>query len=491
MVKKLMARLLLPVALGIALGSSALAAAKPVFTSSDIEGHGADLIFCDLDGDGLQDAVLVQGSDLSVIYQQPKQGFARTPGPRFRVEDRAAILFPARLGQRFDSLMLLTTNGVAELDFTNRSGPPARRQIIEQRTILPDALEEPELVRFALGAKTADDWPLLLLPTEAGLQVWQHQQTWQPAVVLSGALETHLRPSMTNEGYTQRWDLDLGLTDVNGDGRDDLMTRRSLPGGKQIHSLFLQTSNGLFPPNPTLVYTNEATDLDTELYWIDLNRDGKLDLVKSTLMKEPFFLPGIRSGKVLVTVYLADSEGRLPARPNYVFRKDDWSPALPVLDVDGDGFIDLVMGYIPLVNREGLRKRFTTQTIDLVLKFYFCRPSGGFLKEPDFQHTASIHFDPEYFFSLEEHPYYEQFVNLTGDFNGDGKRDLAVRDRTREIGVWFFGSREKGFRAEADLRFECPEPISSWEIRDLNGDGMSDLIVHLGNTFRFYLSQRQ
>jgi len=32
-----------------------------------------------------------------------------------------------------------------------------------------------------------------------------------------------------------------------------------------------------------------------------------------------------------------------------------------------------------------------------------------------------------------------------GDFNGDGKTDLLVRDHSDAISVYFFVSREKGF----------------------------------------------
>jgi len=138
-----------------------------------------------------------------------------------------------------------------------------------------------------------------------------------------------------------------------------------------------------------------------------------------------------------------------------------------------------------------LRKMFTTEQVDLVLKLHLYRPGSGFPKEPDCQHVATIHFDPEYFLTLEQHPYYEQFVNLTGDFNGDGKKDLVVRDRTRELGVWFFVSKTKGFNPESDLRFKFPEPIDDWEVKDINGDGVSDLVVKLTGREGFWIYTSQ
>ncbi len=482
-------RLLLPLALGFALARCPASFAKPIFRASQIEGRGSEIIFCDLDGDRLQDAELVNGFELSVYYQT-KEGFPRAPQQTFRLEERPALLFPVRFGTNAERLLMLTSDGVEELRFTNRNAAPVRQPIIRQRTVIPEHVDEPNVRQFSLAATTPGAWPLLLVPVADGLQVWQHREGWRQAQFLAGSVEHHVWPSVTNAGYTASFGLSLSVADVNSDGRDDLMVMRSLPDGNQAYSLYLQNAEGAFTSEPTLTLTNK-TDWETTLYWADINRDGKLDLIKSKLADEPSFVPGVRSGKVLVAVYLADAQGRLPARPQQVFRKSDWSAPLPVLDIDGDGFVDLALGYIPLVNREGLRKMFTTEQVDLILKFHFYHPGSGFPKEPDCQHVAAIHFDPEFFLTLEQHPYYDQFVNLTGDFNGDGKKDLVVRERTHELAVSFFASKAKGFNPDADLRFKFPDPIGAWEVKDINGDGLSDLVVKLSGREGFWIYTSQ
>ena len=107
------------------------------------------------------------------------------------------------------------------------------------------------------------------------------------------------------------------------------------------------------------------------LCWVDLNRDGKVDLIKSVWLNEPSFVPGIPSGKVLVSIYIADAHGRIPDEPQQVFRKNDWVLALPVADVDGDGFPDLVLGYFHMDSREGIRKEITARQLDYSLRFFF------------------------------------------------------------------------------------------------------------------------
>ena len=483
-------RPILPFVLVLILLVKPAAIAKPIFISSEIEGAGTEILFADLDGDHLKDAVLIDGLNLSVYYQDAKTGFPRQPQQQYRLTG-PAMIWPARLGKTADSLLLLTSEGVTELDFTNRTTPPERSQIIQQPTIIPTQLKELPVINDSFSAETGTAWPLLLVPTADGLQVWQHQADWHQAQFIGHTVDSHIRPLVTNPGYSSSFSLNLSLSDVNGDGRDDLMVMREAAGGHQIFNLYLQSTNGLFAQEPSLNYTNKP-DWRTTLCWQDINHDGRIDLIKSTVSDEPFFVPGLRSGKVLVALYLADEHGRIPAEPQQVFRKNDWSSALPVSDVDGDGFMDMVTGNIPINTREGARNMITTEQLDLNLKFYYYQPGTGFPQEADFQRNVAIHFHRGFLTNSERRLYYERYVNLNGDFNGDGKKDLLARDHSDEISVYCFLSREQGFSSSPDFRFKCPEPVDSFDVKDLNDDGLSDLIVRVQerNLFRIFTSQK-
>ena len=188
-------RKILPLTLGIAFFGSPLARAKPVFTASEIEGQGSEIIFCDLEGHHLKDAVLVDGLNLSIFYQDSKSGFSRQPQQQVLLDNHPSLVWPARLGRNAESLLVMTSEGVSELSFTGRTNPPARRQIIQQPTIIPDQLDETLVKHFPLSAETGTDWPLLLLPVAGGLEVWQHRDGWQRAQFIEHAVETHLWPA--------------------------------------------------------------------------------------------------------------------------------------------------------------------------------------------------------------------------------------------------------------------------------------------------------
>jgi len=485
-------RLLPPVLLSISLLACSLAQAKPKFNASEVAGPCQQLIICDLDGDDLKDLVLMDDTNLSIFYQDPKRGFTREPQQTYRLEPRPCLVWTAKLGGPAGSLLVMTSDGVTELSFTNRTGPPTIRQIIRQATIVPEAMDAAEgtnAMYLPLSVETGRDWPLLLVPAADGLQVWQYRDEWRQAQVIGQVMDASLQLSVTDPGYATSLGFDLSVGDVNGDGRDDLMVRRS-NGWTNTYSLYLQQTNGLFALEPALTYADKVEPFSW-LCWTDLNRDGKVDLIKGIWLNEPSFIPAVPSGKVLVSTYIADEHGRIPAEPQQVFRKNDWTPAVPAVDVDGDGFPDLVLGYSHIEDKEGFRKMITSKKLDYNLRFYFYRPGIGFPKEADCQRDVVIHLDrAEMQEDLPE--YFGRYVKLGGDFNGDGKTDLLVRDHSDAISVYSFVSREKGFSPEPDLRFSCPEPIDEWQAADLNNDGVSDLIVKLAKQkgYRIFISQK-
>lgn len=471
--------------------TSAAEAPSAGFHSCAIKSPAADLLICDLDGDGLQDLVLRDELKLAIFYQDAPRGFSAEPQVVQQLTNQPCVIWSVQPRHAVGRLMVMTSQGVGELLFKSRGEPLRLRPIIEQPTIIPEVVAATNALQFDLSVGTAENWPLVLVPCGDGLQIWQFHETWRPVQVLGQVLQSRLKPSLTNAGYTVTRTMNLCAGDLNQDGREDLVVRRLENDRTNVFQIFLQQTNGLFTTEPVLTYV-ERFDPWTWNCWLDLNHDGRVDLIKSTWLNEPSFLPGHSSGKVLVRTFMADAHGRLPSQPTQVFRKNDWTPAVPVADLDGDGLPDLALGYSLLDTHEGLRKEITAKQLDFGYRFYFNRGAGGFPEEADLHRNMIIHMDEmELLLSWGRRQYFERYVKLEGDFNGDGKTDLVVRDHKDAISVYFFESRQAGFSPLPDLHFSCPGRIDEWQAIDLNHDGRSDLIVKFGreNGMRIFLSE--
>src|SRR5712672_79487 len=94
-------RIPLPLALALVLDVCPLASGKPSFNSSEIQSSGSDMLFCDLDGNGLKDLILVNWTNLAVFFQGPSSGPHAFVGAvagsefHFNLDDRPSLVSAA------------------------------------------------------------------------------------------------------------------------------------------------------------------------------------------------------------------------------------------------------------------------------------------------------------------------------------------------------------------------------------------------------------
>ena len=466
--------------------------AEPTFSSYELRSAHEELLFSDFDGDGLDDIIMIDEPNLILFFQDRKNGFPKDPHLVYPLGDQPAVLWQAKLGKDSgQKVLVMTSDGVSTLAYTDKATPPQKQQIISRKTLIPEKCEESMVVFFTLSANTPKEFPAIFVPVENRLEIWQYDKQWYRADSLDNALEAQIWGPYKRTGYEQQYRLNMNIGDVNGDGLDDLVLCRNNKGEISFE-IYPQTENGSFPPKPSQSFKDEW-DWRSWVSLTDINKDGIVDFVKNIWLHEPWFLPGTYSGKVLVRIFFAQKNGSVPDKPTSVFRKNDWISSMPIVDLDGDGFPDIVLGYSLMREREDIRKSLTARRIDHYLRMHFF-DNGRFPDKPDCQKDLVIHLGHRgIHLSWSQRYYLSTRISLDGDFNGDGRRDLLVKDAEDAVSVYFFRSRETGFSKKADMYFPNVEHVEQFIVDDLNKDGISDLMVRGWkiDSLKVFLSNRK
>ncbi len=219
---------------------------------------------------------------------------------------------------------------------------------------------------------------------------------------------------------------DQALGDFNQDGYNDLAVLTS----KRLAILFAD-GNGSFGA-PTYFIFPEWLGVSRSIAVGDFNGDGRPDVAATNSWAENF------------VVMLGDGRGGFGTPTRYNVNPAD-SPDIAVGDFNGDGKSDLVKGsyetttaYVLLGSSAGL---------------------GSFPYPVDLKSAALTSFQP-----------YEVAV---GDFNKDGKQDLAFSTYLATAVV--LGDGTGGFGPP--VMYRGPGDSSELLVKDMNGDGNQDLIT--------------
>jgi hypothetical protein len=159
-----------------------------------------------------------------------------------------------------------------------------------------------------------------------------------------------------------------------------------------------------------------------------------------------------------------------------------YHPAALLADVDGDGKLDLVAEESGLFDG-GMREaalRFQTQSTLRHRVRVYPAEGNGFAAAPALDHEVRIGLDapPGRHGRLFRSYQAGGMLNLTGDFDGDARLDLVVRDQPGRIAVHL--QREGGFSARPDatipMDFDTP-----FFVADVNRDGRADIALLWAN----------
>ncbi len=267
----------------------------------------------------------------------------------------------------------------------------------------------------------------------------------------------------------------VAIADFNRDGRPDLAIANS---GANTLSILMQNSDGSFSPSSAGLLTTGAAPVFVTSG--DFNKDGLPDLA----------VANSTDGTVLVL--LGDGAGGFPVRHTYATGS---SPSfISVSDFNNDGNADLIVsnsgansammmpgagdGTFTLwnlvtvgagprgiatgdFNGDGKTDFATANFGANTISLYFQNNAGGFASQPDIVLPAGS----------------SPSAILAGDFNGDGKIDLAISAFAGNSVYLYLGNGAGSFTAAPGSPFTTGAGPGSLVLADFNGDGTMDLAV--------------
>jgi len=438
----------------------------------------------DLDGDGKLDLVVAtvigedeQAQRLFAIFWNQGDHFSTKPDLVLPAPSDLCVYDLADVdGKPGAEMLVVTPNGVRAISFVGRAASPPK-DLVSQATIFARAPRE-QLPRFklvhALGANKVDE---MLVPGPSSLSVYSRAgEAWSKRAELAIEVEETVDVPPREERDRTLSGLPafsvstsfpvMHVVDLNGDGLPDL----ALVHEDEIRA-FIQAPDGTFPPKPTWLHSfnvrakEKGSDNSPQIHisLTDVDGDGRADAVITRQVNE-----GITSATTTALVYLG-TPGGFHDTPDQTIHSDGASFAgVQLVDVTGDGKPDLLMPSVK-IGLFSIVRMLTSKSIKVVWQLYPMGTNHRFAPKPTADRDMVLKLD------LEGHTDM-QAIDMDGDYDGDGQRDLAFGTDADELSLYKGG-------ASGDLFAD--EPMAKVPVRafgqllavPLDGGKRTDLVL--------------
>ena len=460
----------------------AAAAAAPHFQVQAlmVEGEVASVVAADLDGDGRKDLVAVYKTGIPpyqkrsfAIFWNRNGVFAPRPDLTLGVDEAEACAFDVGVvgpGPAED-LLLVTPRGVNAKSFPGRVGAPPRR-LVEHITLFAQPiigeLPRVRLVYDLAGPNSRD----LLLPSVGALTIYRHVgDRYEKAAELEVDMEVSGGPKR-NEGIEVRYGFPaLTVVDTDGDGLRDIIATQ-----EDRVAIYRQSSRFSFRPQPDFSRDfavrspadhRERGTSATALI-ADLDGDGYVDLI---VRKQVF--EGVTSARNTIYTFLGRKDG-FSQLPVQVLQSEGVSLfQTQLVDLTGDGKPDLVVPYTSF-GVFALIRMLTAKTAKVAFQIYpFDPKTRKFTPEPVSDRGLTFHIPLSGDSDL-------QAISLTADVTGDGKPDLIFGSSEDQLDIYpALGDGEFASSAAETIEVRAAGVLDAV---DLDGKGRADLILYYPKT---------
>jgi hypothetical protein len=287
----------------------------------------------------------------------------------------------------------------------------------------------------------------------------------------------------------------LEIVDINGDGLSDLVLIR-----KEQVTYYLQKERGVFSSTRPNRVTYEIPSLRGEakkdninlalVKFVDINGDKLADLVVTKIEGQ---LGLFESIKTSIYIHLGNGKGNFI--PGQIIQIDGVSIDPEFIDMNGDGKLDVVTSRL----RTDLFKQAANSVIfgDVAITyevFQFDPARNEFMKDPVFEKQILVAKKDLEKTGAGAVP----LVFIRGDLTGDGRPDMIVIDpKTNELNI--HPGREKNtgsgpridFDGTAHYSIKIDRHPKGLQLMDINGDGISDIILYYNGAVGLITSHKR
>ncbi len=284
-----------------------------------------------------------------------------------------------------------------------------------------------------------------------------------------GTFQAHL------DSPTGQFPTAVATGDFNGDGKVDLVVANTTPTS-QLLSTLIGNGDGTFQNNISQTLSGILRSVAAG----DFNGDGKLDVA------------AVIDGTNAVSIFLGHGDGSFAAPVQYPIG----ASSLLIGDFNGDGKLDLAAATgngIAILLGDG---NGTFQPFSLVSSLSSVSPGDDLLDLADFNNDGKLDivkctqtniinvalgngdgtFRQALGFQIPAILNTESAV--VGDFNGDGKPDLAFANQSSDVVTILFGNGDGTFQGH--IEYSVPEVSNNLNFMvaaDFNGDGALDMAL--------------
>jgi hypothetical protein len=429
----------------------------------------------DLNGDGKPDLVIQNGRDLQ-IFLQANGTYTPKPQQVLRLDPTVFLwTFGLLDGQKFPAIFTAGSRAVQAIPFDGAAFGAARDLVVHPSLFEGTVADghAPLFTNFAPDLDH-DGRSEVLLFQEDEIFVMKQLAGGEFRCLQKLAIPMDVAtmvPWAPHQKLVQTIGVPLlSFGDTDGNGRTDIAYYR-----EESIGIFRQQADGGFlaAESKDLAVDkkrrrNRFVQFDVPPRVADFNGDGLLDVAL------------IYPSKGRVHVYYGRPGRNDWTQPDQIMNvADGWSTGIYLEDLGGRGKLDLIMGVVRKFGiSEGIQV-FLSGKVDLELHIYPMGADGRFSKDP----VQELKFPIPFSFQVTRESASLDLVfrpNFHGDFNKDGLRDMLIRVDEKTLKI-YPGDKDRviGNAPTGTITMDPPEGVSTTEpfVADLNGDGVSDLIL--------------